>query len=52
VRDSVAGIDGGSLAAGLKPGEKIEERIRRARLEAISEVRRRYRKDEVPDSVS
>jgi tRNA nucleotidyltransferase (CCA-adding enzyme) len=52
VRDSVAGIDGGSLAAGLKPGEKIEERIRRARLEAISEVRRRYRKVEVPDSAS
>jgi tRNA nucleotidyltransferase (CCA-adding enzyme) len=46
VREAAAGIDSGALSKDLKPGEKIEERIQRARLEAISEIRKRYRRDE------
>jgi tRNA nucleotidyltransferase (CCA-adding enzyme) len=42
VREAANRIDGGALSKDLKPGEKIEHRIERARLEAISEVKKRH----------
>jgi tRNA nucleotidyltransferase (CCA-adding enzyme) len=42
VRRGIAEIDGSMLAQNLKPGQKIEDKIKRARLNAISEVKRQF----------